>query len=105
MTTKYENEINTYPATVHRIECSPGNGMRYKAIAMRVTFPPHEGQWFVAFPAYGVCYYFDEGGYVAHSYVSEKMGHDRTGRRIPDSDITEFIKIIALVIGGSHDEE
>jgi len=90
---------------ITRIVHEPGNGTRYEAVGVKMPddFPGLKNYWLVSFPLHGVFYYFVERGSVAVSYVAEKLGHDRNGAAISDTDLHEMTKLVALITNGRHD--
>jgi hypothetical protein len=69
---------------------------------LRLDFDGHEGQWLISFPLLGTSYYFQEGGFVAFSYVAEKLGRGRRGEEVCEVDLHEMCKLIACITGGTH---
>lgn len=91
--------------TVCHIEHQPGNGTRYVAVATKL--PNDAEQWLVSFPDYpGTCWYFNEGSYIAPSYVAEKLGRGRMTLTADSPDIHEMCKMVALLVPGcTHDAQ
>ena len=88
-----------------RIKHEPGNGTHYEVIGTRLPFTDADDNWLVAFPLEGGCYYFRQGSCVTVSYVAEKIGKNRRGNEISIVDLHEMTKLIAQVVGGTHDAE
>jgi len=98
MTTEIQHGVGASVRVVHQ----PGNGTRYEVLGFKLAFKDHEEQWLISFPLIGVSYYFSDGGFLSFSYVMEKLGRDRQGTKVCDTDLHEMCKLIALITGGSH---
>jgi hypothetical protein len=85
-----------------RLIHQPGNGTRYEAIGVRLPFREYDGQWLVSFPLLGISHVFQYGGFLAFSYMREKMGFDRRGLGIPEVDLHEMIKLVAIITNKAH---
>ena len=86
-----------------RLVHQPGNGTRYEVIGVRLPFPEYEGQWLVSFPLKGISHVFQQGGFLAFSYMQEKLGKDRNGYKTAEVDLHEMIKLVARITGKEHD--
>lgn len=81
----------------------PGNMTRYIGVAHKIEDGPvgYQNHWVVAFPEFGSSATFKEGAFAHWSYVAEKLGMRRTGRRLGDTDISEMAKIVAMMVPGA----
>jgi hypothetical protein len=98
---KYSNGVHAVTHVIHE----PGNGTRYEAVGVKMPaeFPEHGGFWLIAFPLIGASYFFKEAGFLAVSYVSEKLAYQRNGVKVCEVDLHEMTKIISLIIGRKND--
>lgn len=94
--------MEKFNSEVVRVIHEPGNATRYEAIGVKLPFPGEDGQWLVSFPQFGTAYFFRAGAYVAYGYLKEKMGKNRLGSDIPEVDLHEMCKVVARIVGGTH---
>jgi len=100
-------EITKYGDTVVRIIHQPGNGTRYEAVGVKMPddFPGNEGAWLVSFPLNGTSNFFKADGFLAVSYVAEKLSHQRSGGKVADVDLHEMTKCICMITGRTHNAD
>ena len=90
-----------------RIIHQPGNGTRYEAVGVKMppSFPEHGGSWLIAFPLIGTSHFFKEGGFLAVSYVAEKLAYQRNGVKVCEVDLHEMTKCISTITSREHNAE
>jgi hypothetical protein len=97
-------KVSKYGDTVVRVEHEPGNGTRYEAVGVRLPadFPDNEGGWLISFPLDRTAHFFKPAGFLAVSYVAEKLSHQANGHRVAEVDLHEMTKCIGVITGRTH---
>lgn len=97
-------EISKYGDTIVSVVHEPGNGTRYEAVGVKMPsdLPGHEENWLITFPLNGTSHFFKPYGFLATSYVAEKLSHQRSAGKIAEVDIHEMTKCICKITGRTH---
>ena len=90
-----------------RIIHQPGNGTRYEVVGVKMPdgFPEHGGSWLITFPLLGASHFFKEGGFLAVSYVAEKLAYCRNGTKNCEVDLHEMTKCISTITNREHNAD
>lgn len=96
--------ISKYGETVVHVVHEPGNGTRYEAVGVRMpeSFPDNGRSWLISFPLNRTSHFFQADGFLAVSYVSEKLAYQSDGGKVAKVDLHEMTKCISLITGRTH---